>query len=397
VLAAAALPSLLERVGAQVVAPAAATRPDLIASARDALDVFDFEAVAQQKLSPAHWGYLVTGVDGEETLRANEAGFARFVLRVRRLVDVSAVDLSRSLFGTTWALPVALAPIGSHKAFHPEGELAVARAAHAKGTVFVLSTVGTASIEEVTRAMDGPGPVWFQLYPTNDWNVALALSRRAERAGCPVLVLTVDLQGGSNRLTSRRFERRDPRSCTPCHTRGVSFAENYRRRPMFEDLDLSGVRSTTPPDMTWDYITRLKNATSMKLVLKGLVTAEDARMAVERGVDGLIVSNHGGRAEESGRSAIESLPEVLDAVGGKLPVLIDGGFRRGVDVFKALALGATAVFIGRPYIWGLASFGQEGVEAVLDLLRRELQIAMRQAGTTALARITRAHIIERGR
>jgi isopentenyl diphosphate isomerase/L-lactate dehydrogenase-like FMN-dependent dehydrogenase len=166
---------------------------------------------------------------------------------------------------------------------------------------------------------------------------------------------------------------------------------------MFDGLDLSSVRGYHPAVLDWSFVKRLKDSTSMKLVLKGVVTREDAALAVEHGVDGLIVSNHGGRAEESGRGAIESLPEVVEAVAGRVPVLIDGGFRRGADIFKALALGANAVMIGRPYVWGLACFGQTGVEAVLDILRRELATAMRQAGTTAVSRITSASVMERTR
>jgi isopentenyl diphosphate isomerase/L-lactate dehydrogenase-like FMN-dependent dehydrogenase len=241
------------------------------------------------------------------------------------------------------------------------------------------------------------GPIWFQLYPTNDWNVSRAMVKRAEAAGCPVLVLTVDLQGGSNRETLRRYEKRDTRTCTPCHPRGGRFAENNRRKPMFDGLDLSRVRSVTLSDMTWDYIQRLKDVTTMKIAVKGIVTREDAELAVGRGADAVIVSNHGGRAEESGRAAIECLPDVVNAVAGRVPVLVDSGFRRGTDIFKALALGATAICIGRPYCWGLASFGQEGVETVLDILRRELQTVMRQAGTIAIGQITRACVVDRTR
>lgn len=380
---------------AQRPTQAGAGSSDLVASPKDAINVFDFEALARQKLPPAHWGYLATGVDDDATIKANREGFTRYEIRARRLIDVSKVDMSIRLFGATWAAPIVLAPVGSQRAFHPEGEAAVGRACKSKGHLFVLSTVGTTSVEEVTAAAGGP--IWYQLYPTNDWNVSRAMVKRAEAAGCPVLVLTVDLQGGSNRETLRRYEARDTRTCTPCHPRGGTFAENNRRKPMFDGLDLSGVRSVTLSDMKWDYIQRLKDVTTMKVVVKGIVTREDAALAVERGADGIVVSNHGGRAEESGRSAIECLPEVVDAVAGRVPVLVDSGFRRGTDIFKALALGATAVCIGRPYCWGLASFGQEGVEAVLDILRRELQTVMRQAGTIAIGQITRACVLDRTR
>ena len=163
---------------------------------------------------------------------------------------------------------------------------------------------------------------------------------------------------------------------------------------MFDDIDVSGVVDEIPPDMDWDYIKRLKDTTTMKLFLKGIVTREDAELSVENGVDGIIVSNHGGRNEASDRSTIECLPEIVEAVSGRIPVIIDGGFRRGTDIFKAMALGANAVAIGRPYLWGLSAFGQEGVEAVLEILRRELERIMRQAGTTSVAKISRAHIVD---
>lgn len=380
--------------------PGAARTPGVVPgdhvlkSAADAVDVFDFETFAERTLPPAHWGYLATGVDGDVTLRANREGFSRYIVRARRLVDISKVDTSAPLFGATWPTPIVLAPIGSQRAFHPEGELAVARAAKIKGHLFVLSTVGTASIEDVTAAAGGPGKTWYQLYATNEWNVGLAMAKRAERAGCPVLMLTVDLQGGSNRATQARYRKRDPRDCTPCHRTG-GFIETVRRKPMFDGLDLSNVRGYHPVGLDWDWVKRLKDSISMKLVVKGIVTREDALLAVEHGIDAIVVSNHGGRAEESGRGSIESLPEVVEAVAGRIPVLVDGGIRRGTDIFKALALGANAVLIGRPYVWGLASFGQSGVEAVLTILRRELETAMKQAGTTTISQVNRAYVMER--
>jgi isopentenyl diphosphate isomerase/L-lactate dehydrogenase-like FMN-dependent dehydrogenase len=204
-----------------------------------------------------------------------------------------------------------------------------------------------------------------------------------------VLVLTVDLPVGRNTETEARFAKRDTRQCASCHQPGL--AGYLRRKPMFDGLDLSGV-SLLAPGLTWEFVRRLRDITKMKLVLKGLETREDAELAVRHGVDGIIVSNHGGRAQEGGRGTIECLPEVVDAVHGKLPVLVDGGFRRGTDVFKALALGARGVCIGRPYIWGLAAFGQSGVDKVLDILTRELALIMRHAGATSMGKINRSFI-----
>jgi isopentenyl diphosphate isomerase/L-lactate dehydrogenase-like FMN-dependent dehydrogenase len=249
----------------------------------------------------------------------------------------------------------------------------------------------TASVEEVTAARGAP--IWYQLYPTAKWAVTEALVRRAEAAGCPVLVLTVDLPVISHRETASELARLDERDCAACHEQGASTYFRVGRKPMFDGLDTSGLRDLDAPALTWDFIDRLRSLTSMKILLKGIVTREDAKLAVERGADGIIVSNHGGRAEESARGTIESLPEVVEAVGGRIPVLIDSGFRRGTDVFKALALGADAVAIGRPYLWGLAAFGQAGVEAVLDILRRELALAMRLAGVTSIGGITRDYVV----
>jgi isopentenyl diphosphate isomerase/L-lactate dehydrogenase-like FMN-dependent dehydrogenase len=365
---------------------------DLISTPEQAINVMEFEAVARKKLPPAHFGYLATGVDDDATLRANQEGFTRYQIRVHRLRDVRKIDMSIRLFGVTWDNPIVLAPAGSQKAFHPEGEIAVAKAARAKGHLQILSTMTSSAVEAVNAARGAP--VWFQLYPTDDWNVARGLTKRAETAGCPVLVLTVDLQGGTNRETSLKSRRVDSRQCTDCHVNGLTYNATIRRRPMFQGLDLSKVIAQYPLDMTWDVIKRLRDATMMKLVIKGIVTREDAQLAVEHGVDGLIVSNHGGRGEESGRATVESLPEVLEGAAGKIPVLVDGGIRRGTDIFKALALGANAVCIGRPYLWGLAAFGQPGVEAALNILRRELQTIMQQAGTTSVEQITQAYLID---
>jgi isopentenyl diphosphate isomerase/L-lactate dehydrogenase-like FMN-dependent dehydrogenase len=364
----------------------------VIDSAEQALNVMDFEPAARRALPPAHFGYLATGVDDDLTLRANREAFARFQLRPRRLLDLRQVDTSVRLFGEAWETPIALAPVASQRAFHPEAELGSARAARARNTLQILSGVSTSSVEEVNGARGAP--VWYQLYPTDDREVGRAIVKRAEAAGCPALVLTVDLQGGSNRESAERFARRDTRACSACHQDGM--AGYFRRKPMFDGLDVSRVTDLQPLDETWDSFKRLRDSTRMKVLIKGIVTREDAVLAVASGADGVIVSNHGGRAEESGRGSLESLPEVVAGAAGRIPVLVDGGFRRGGDVFKALALGATAICIGRPYIWGLAAFGQAGVEAVLGILRRELEMVMRQAGTTSVAQITRAHLAPPG-
>jgi isopentenyl diphosphate isomerase/L-lactate dehydrogenase-like FMN-dependent dehydrogenase len=359
-----------------------------ITSLDQALNVFDFERVAQKNLPPAHWGYLATGINDDGTLKANRSGFAKYQIRARRMIDVSKIDMTTQLFGKAWPTPIAIAPIGSQRAFHPEGELATAKAARARDTLLIYSMMSTISIEDVIAARGEP--VWYQLYPTSSWEIAKPTVKRAEAAGAPVLVLTVDSPVGRNPETQRRFERLDKRKCANCHEPGWGLVD---RKPMFDDVDLTGA-GLFFPQMTWDYLRRLRDLTKTKLVLKGIVTREDAALCLKHGVDGIIVSNHGGRSEDSGRGTIESLPEVVEAVGGRIPVLVDGGFRRGTDVFKALALGASAVCIGRPCIWGLAAYGQPGVVKVLDLLRAELELIMGHAGTPSLAQLKRSAIVE---
>jgi isopentenyl diphosphate isomerase/L-lactate dehydrogenase-like FMN-dependent dehydrogenase len=368
-------------------APAAGSAP-LIQSPDEAINVFDLERVARHELPPAHWGYLATGVDDDATLLANRRVFSRYYLRPRRLVDVSRIDMSINLFGTEWETPIVLAPAGSQGAFHEEGEVAVARAAREKRHLLILSTVSSHSVEEVIAARGGP--VWYQLYPTSRWDVTRALVRRASAAGCSVLVVTIDQVTGRNRDTLQRHVRQDTRDCLDCHAPDRS--DYLSRKPMFAGLNTEGLRSNLAPDLTWDIVRRLRGETDMKIILKGIVTREDAALCLEHEVDGIVVSNHGGRAEESGRASLDSLVEVVAAVEGRMPVLVDGGFRRGMDFFKALALGASAVCVGRPYLWGLAAFGQAGVERVLDILRLELELAMQTAGTPRIRDINPAFV-----
>jgi 4-hydroxymandelate oxidase len=366
-----------------------------LASAAEALDVFDLEAAAQKQVPLAHWGYLQSGVDGEVTLRANAAAFARYQLKSRRLVDVSHVDLSTEVLGTRAASPVFFCPIGALRCFHPEGEVAVARAAKAKNGIMVMSTQASLSVEEVTAARGAP--IWFQLYTTNRFEATKQLLKRAEAAGCSVVAVTVDLPAGRNMETAIRLRRADTRTCSGCHVvdeRG-SPRTPLAMRPMFGGIETEELASNSPA-LTWDFIKRLKDNTRMKVVLKGIEAAEDAELAVENGADGIIVSNHGGRATESGRGALESLPEVVQGVRGRIPVLVDSGVRRGTDVYKALALGASAVGIGRPYAWGLGAFGQAGVERVLDILNNELRLAMVGCGVRSIREITRGTIIDAG-
>jgi isopentenyl diphosphate isomerase/L-lactate dehydrogenase-like FMN-dependent dehydrogenase len=362
---------------------------ELIASPKDAINVFDFEPVARKNIPPAHFGYMASGVDDEMTLRANREDFLKLQLRPRRLVDVSKVDMSTEILGVKYPTPIVIAPVGGQKAFHPEGEIAVARAAKAGNHLQILSTSTTSGVEEVTAARGAP--VWYQLYATNKWDVARAMVVRAEKAGCPVVAVTVDRSGGRNQETLFRLTRTDKRDCNGCHERG-SLATNLKRRSMYEGLDLSGLTHTQSSNMTWEFLKRLRDTTRMKIVLKGILAHEDAVLAVEQGMDGIIVSNHGARSEDSGRSAIDALPEIVGAVKGRMPVLVDSGFRRGTDIVKALSMGAQAVCVGRPYIWGLGAFGQPGVERVMELLRIELYAAMQQVGAPSVRQLVPAMV-----
>ena len=359
--------------------------PWQVMSPDESRSVFDLEWVAAQKIPPAHFGYLQSGVDGETTLRANRTAFDELYLNPRVLSGVTDVDTGIELFGQRWDTPIILSPVGSQRAFHPWGELATARAASHQGNLQILSTVSTTSVEDVVEAYGAP--IWYQLYPTSDEDVSAALTARAEAAGCPVVVLTVDsLAGEGTKETQARAQALDSRTCTTCHPSPDMYLS---RKPMFKGVNLVGAdpKMGWGANLDWEFVRRLKKSTSMKVVIKGIVTPYDAERCLENGADGIVVSNHGGRAAETGRGTIECLPEVAQAVSGQVPLLVDSGFRRGTDIYKGLALGADAVCIGRPYIWGLGAFGQPGVESVLSLLREELRVVMRQMGTPTLADI----------
>ena len=357
-------------------------------SADQVLNVADFEALARAKLPPAHFGYLATGADDDRTVFLNHDAYSHIEIRSRRFNDVSKLDTSRKIFGSLWKQPIYFSAVSAMRAFHPEAELAVARAAASIDMQLMASTGASCSVEDMTAARNAP--LWQQLYPTDDWRVTEAIVRRAQTAGCTAIFLTVDSAPGRNTETLLRAMRRDPRDCTQCHVRGLH--DMWRKAPMFAGIDVSRVTQISPTVLSVGYLERVRKLVTVKFVVKGIVTGEDATLALQAGADGIVVSNHGGRQEETLRSTIECLPEIMTAVGRRIPVFIDGGIRRGTDIFKALALGATAVGIGRPQAWGLAAFGQPGVEAVGNILTRELRSIMRQAGTPDLASIDKDHL-----
>jgi len=376
---------VLKRPDPMVWAPN--TPLDLISDPTQAINVFDFEPVAFSKVPTAHFAYMASGIDDEVTLRANRSAFLNYALRPRRLRDVSKIDTSLTLFGTRWNTPIIIAPTGGNRAYHAEGEIAVAKAARAGGHLNVLSSAAGSTIEDVIAARQGE--VWFQLYATSSFEVSKQIAKRLDRAGVPVMEITVDRNGGRNQETFARLKRLDSRDCASCHTHGFG---SRHERPIYDGIDFTDVKSMSSSNMTWDFIRRMRDVTRMKLIIKGILTEEDAELCLKYGVDGIHVSNHGGRSEDGGRGAIDCLPEVARVAKGKVPILFDSGIRRGSDIFKALALGATAVCVGRPYLWGLGAFGQPGVEKVMSLLRTEFMGTMQQMGTPNLAAIEPAMV-----
>ena len=340
-------------------------------------NVFDFEKLSREVMGEDALLYLNGGADDLKTVAANAEAYQEIQIRARRLIDVTNVSTSLSLFGETMETPIILCPVGFQKFFHPDGEIGTAKASVKKRHQMIVSSVSNYSVTEI--AEQSKAKLWFQLYPTVDRTVTKKLLERAEQAGCKVCFLTVDspVLGNRERSGTTLAKLMDAEILKMGNYEGIL--------PEGTTFDDAG--------MTWEIIDWLRANCNMKIVLKGIVTREDARLSVEHNVDGIVVSNHGGRQLESLRSTIECLPEIVEEVDGRMPILIDGGIRRGTDIFKALALGATAVCIGRPFCWGLGALGQQGVEMVLDILRAELIRDMQLAGTSSIEKITRDHVL----
>lgn len=334
------------------------------------INISDYEILAQTLMEPAAWDFYAGGSDDEVTLRANCTAFERIRLRPRVLVDVNVCDLRTTVLGTPVNMPILVAPTGYHGLAHPEAECATAQAAGEVGSLMVASTVSNCSMEEIAAAASGP--LWFQLYTYGGYQVSAELVRRAQAAGYRAVVVTVDLP----RLGHREKNIRN-KFALPPHLQEGNFTAN---------TDLSEKSSL----LTWDVLPWLRSITTLPILLKGILTAEDAKLAVEHGVEGIVVSNHGGRQLDTAMASIEALPEVVEAVAGRCEVYMDGGIRRGTDVLKALALGARAVLVGRPILWGLAANGAAGVRHVLEMLRDELELAMVLCGRPTIASIDRS-------
>jgi 4-hydroxymandelate oxidase len=343
----------------------------------------ELEDLARAKLERATFDYIAGGADDEVSLRRNREAYGKWALRPRVLVDVSRRDTSTTVLGTNVSMPILVAPTSFHGLVHPQGEIATATGTAAAGTLMVVSTIGTTSLEEI--AATGPAPRWFQLYVYRDRKVTEDLVRRAAKSGYRAICLTVDTP-----LLGRREKDERNRFTLPA---GFGIA-NLKRAgldgmPEVEDGSAFAkyVTDFLDPSLTWSEVDWLKRLSPLPIVLKGIMTAEDAKLAADHEVDGIIVSNHGGRQLDSTLGSLDALPEVVAAVKGRLEVYIDGGIRRGTDVLKALALGAKAVLVGRPILWGLTLGGSDGVRAVLDRLRTELGLAMGLTGRPSLKQI----------
>lgn len=352
------------------------------------INLRDYARMARSAMDPRVWDTYAQGAEDERTLHANERAWRDVWLRPRTLVDVTDCDPSTTALGSPLAFPVMIAPMSLQALAHPDSEAATARAASAQGVAMVASTLSSRSLEQIataSRSVAMRGPLWFQLYLYPDEAVNLALLRRVEQAGYQAIVLTVDAPAIGNRERDRRHHFAPPPA--------ISFG-NFAEAPHVT-WDTRGQRLP----LTWQTLDWLRAHTALPIVLKGVLNGEDARRAVDAGVQGIAVSNHGGRQLDGTIPTRYALPEVVAAVGGRCEVYVDGGIRRGVDILRARALGAQAVLIGRPIIWGLAVQGEEGVCDILSILRDELTLALRLAGHTSLATVDEtmiAHIPRQG-
>ena len=349
----------------------------------DVLNLADLESLARARLPQMAWDYYASGADDERCLARNQAAFAEIALHYRVLVDVAHRTLETTVLGQRASLPVLVAPTAFHKLAHEDGELASVRAAGDAGTIFILSTLSTTRVEDVVAA--ATGPVWFQLYVYRDRKATEALVRRVEAAGCKALVLTVDapLLGRRERDVRNRFALPPGLAVENMH--------GYEEvaRPAMDSGLAEYFANLIDPSLTWEAIGWLRSLTKLPVLVKGIVRADDAARAVAAGASGIVVSNHGGRQLDASPATIEVLARISDVVGGRTEILLDGGVRRGSDVIKALALGAKAVLVGRPVLWGLAAAGRAGVAAALGVLRREIDLAMALCGCPDVASITR--------
>jgi 4-hydroxymandelate oxidase len=345
-------------------------------------DVTQFEPLARRRLSQMAYDYVRSGGGDEISMRENRAGFERLQLEPSVLVDVSKIDTSMNLFGSKFESPILLAPVAYHRLYHAEGEVGTARGASAAGAGLVISTFTTTSIDEIAR--NTQQPIWFQLYVQRDREFTKDMVQRAVASGCKAVCVTVDTPVLGNRYGQLSFGL--PKGMECVHLRGMKApgaaqvtGDRTQRASIYDTL--------FDPSFNWNDLEWLRQVAGVPVLLKGVLSAEDGKLAVSCGADGVIVSNHGGRNLDTVPATIDALPRVVDAVAGRIPVMLDSGIRRGTDVLMALALGAKAVFIGRPYVYGLAVGGARGVERVISILRDELERAMALTGRRSIAEI----------
>jgi 4-hydroxymandelate oxidase len=357
--------------------------PDDIVPVAAPLNVMEYEAAARERLPQMVFDYYAGAADDEVTLRLNRAAYESILLRPRVLVDVSRIDTSLELLGHRLPFPILLAPTAFQRLAHPDGEVATARASRAAGTLFMMAgTLSTTTVEEAAEAVRGP--FWLQVYVFRDRSLTEHLIERARAAGCTALCLTVTFPVTGNRERDARNGFALPPRLDMANFRGLEQA----RFPGTHGSGLAAfVAHQFDPSLTWEAVDWLREVSGLPVLVKGVMTGEDARRAVDHGAAGIIVSNHGGRQLDTAEPTLRALPGVVEAASGQVPVLVDGGIRRGTDVLKALALGARATLIGRPYLWGLATDGQAGVERILALLRAELERAMALSGRPTVADI----------
>ncbi len=356
-------------------------------SAARPVNVLEYERLAEEALEEGALGYFAGGACDERTLRENVAAFGRLKLRPRMLVDVSNVSATTTVLGSEVSMPLLVAPTAIQKLCHPDGEGATARAAAAAGTVMTLSTIATATPAEVAEAAPG-GTRWFQLYCFEDDGVTRALVDQAVEHGYSAIVLTVDAPRAGRRERDLRTGFQVPAELTiPSVAAALGRPAAVTIAEVFAMLDLT---------LTWRDLERIRGLSDLPLLVKGVMTEEDARLACDAGVDGIVVSNHGGRQLDGVPATLDALPEVVDAVGGRVEVLLDGGIRRGTDVLKALALGARAAMVGRAVVWGLAVDGEAGVHRVLELLRAEIELGLALLGCRSPEEVGRAHVARAG-
>ncbi len=379
--AALAAPVALAQQATRSASPVRRTAP----SDDPIVSLADFERLARQRMTPMAHEYVNGGAGDELTLGWNHDAYAQLQLRTRVLVDVSRIDTSLRLFGRELPFPILLAPTAYHKLVHREGEVATARGAAEAGAAMIVSSFATTGIEEIARA--AKAPLWFQLYAQADRGFTRALVERAQSAGCEAICLTVDtpVLGARNREARVGFKL--PPGLSRVNLEGLPGVDaGGTHRPREQQI----YSAVLDPTLTWKDVEWLRGFAKVPVLLKGVLDPADAERAVEAGVSGLIVSNHGARNLDTVPATITALPRVADVVAGRIPILVDGGIRRGTDVLKALALGATAVGIGRPYLHGLAVNGSAGVSRVVEILRTELEIAMALTGRTSLSAIDRS-------